>query len=142
MSTISKVLFCLILTVVLAVFTIVALGYGWLPTLGNKYTETYFGEKPRGWVLWYASGWEDHKIFFVFTADSDWVKRATEFGRLDKQGEMAREDCLPNLNPPWWFTTSQRTQGVCWERREGHSGNLKIHYAPESRFVYVIDYST
>lgn len=142
MSTISKAILGLLLTLVLAVFSLVALGYGWVPALGNKYTEAYFGEKPQGWVLWHASGWEDHKTFFVFTADSDWVKRAAEFGQLDEGGKMARQDCLSTFNPPWWFGMSQRTQGVCWERREGYAGNLKMHYSPESRLVYVFDYST
>ncbi len=142
MSTISKALLGLVLTLVLAIFSLVALGYGWVPTLGNKYTEDYFGERPQGLVLWHASGWEDHKIFFVFTADSDWVKRAAEFGKLDEGGKMMRQDCLSTFSPPWWFSTSERTQGVCWERREGYAGNLKMHYSPESRRVYVFDYST
>jgi hypothetical protein len=142
MSTISKALLGLALTLVLAVMTIVALGYGWMPAFGNKYTETYFGEKPGGWVLWHASGWEDHKIFFVFRADSNWVKRAAEFAGLDEVGNMAREDCLSSFSPPWWFTLSRRSQGVCWERREGYAGNLKFHYSPATGFVYVFDYST
>ncbi len=142
MSIISKAFLGLILTLVLAVFSLVAIGNGWVPTLGNKYTEVYFGEKPRGWVLWHASGWTDHRIFFVFTADDDWVKRVAEFGNLDEGGKMARKDCLLTSNPPWWFSLSHGTQGVCWERREGHAGNLKLHYSPETRFVYVFDYST
>jgi hypothetical protein len=142
MSMISKALLSLTVALVLAAFAIVGLGYGWVPALGNKYSENYFGEKPQGWVLWHASGWEDHKIFFVFTADGDWVRRAAQFGSLDEGGEMAREDCLSTFNPPWWFIMSPRTQGVCWKRREGYAGNLKIHYSPESRFVYVFDYST
>jgi len=55
---------------------------------------------------------------------------------------MARDECLSTFSTPWWFAVSQGTQGVCWERREGYAGNLKIHYSPESRFVYVFDYST
>ena len=55
---------------------------------------------------------------------------------------MAREDCLSSLNPPWWFALSQRTWGLCWERLEEYAGNVKMHYLPESRFVYVFDYST
>ena len=142
MSTISKIVLGLILTLVLTVFAVAALGYGWVPAFGNRHTETYFGEKPQGWVLWHASGWEDHKIFFVFTADSDWVSRAAEFGRLEEAGEMARDECLSTFNPPWWFAASPRTQGVCWERRAGHAGNVRMHYSPETRFVYVFDYST
>lgn len=142
MSTISKALLGLVLTLGLAIFAIVALGYGWVPALGNKYTEVYFGEKPQGWVLWHASGWEDHKIFFVFTADRGWVDRAAEFASLDAAGEMTRDDCLSSFGSPWWFALSQRTQGVCWERREGYAGNFKMHYSPDSGFVYVFDYST
>ena len=142
MSMISKALLGLILAVVLAVFSLVARGYGWVPSFGNKYTEVYFGEKPPGGVLWHASGWTDHKIFFVFTADSDWVERAAEFGNLEEGARMTRKDCLPSGNPPWWFRMSQGTQGICWERREGYAGYLKMHYSPETRFVYVFDFST
>ena len=139
---ISKAFLGLILTLVLVVFSLVAIGNGWVPTIGNKYTEVYFGEKPRGWVLWHASGWTDHKIFFIFTADSDWVNRAVEFGNLDGGKEMSRKDCMLGSNPPWWFRMSQDTQGVCWERREGYAGNLKLHYSPETRFVYAFDFSS
>ena len=87
MSTISRVVLGLILTLVLAVFALAALGYGWVPAFGIRHTGSYF-------------------------------------------------------NPPWWFAVSPRTLGVCWERREGHAGNVKMHYSPETRFVYVFDYST
>jgi len=114
MSTISKAFLTLILIMVLAVVSIAALGYGW----------------------------EDHKIFFVFTPDKEWVRRAAEFGSLDQAGERSRDDCLSTFSSPWWFSMSPHTRGVCWERREGYAGNLKMHYSPDSRFVYVFDYST
>lgn len=70
------------------------------------------------------------------------LRHISAIGNLVEVGEMARDECLSTFSTPWWFAVSQGTQGVCWERREGYAGNLKIHYSPESRFVYVFDYST
>jgi len=48
MSSISKALLGLFLALILAVFSLFAIGYGWVPAFGNKYTETYFGDRePR-----------------------------------------------------------------------------------------------
>jgi hypothetical protein len=141
MHSFSKIVFALLMTSILVVSAIVALAYGWVPTFGNEHTEDYFGRKPPTWVLWHATGWEDHKIFFVFPADREWVERAAASGNLDEIGEMTREDCLKALSPPWWFALSQQTGGVCWQRREGYAGHVRMHYAPESQLVYVFDFS-
>lgn len=131
-----------LLVIVLSVVALVVLGYGWVPSVSEAPTKDYFGERPRSLVAWYGSGWTDHKIFFIFKADPTFVRRAAKFGSLVRQGDMSRDDCLAAFNPPWWFDLTPHTQGMCWARREGYAGNIKMHYAPASGLVYVFDYST
>ena len=142
MNKFLKVFLGILLALVLGVVAIAAVGYGWVPLFGNRYTQDYFGAHPESWVAWYGSGWTDHQIYFIFKADRDWVERAAKFGGLVEEGQMRRVDCLATFNPPWWFDLSPRTQGVCWKRRANYAGNVKMHYAPSSGFVYVFDYST
>ena len=142
MNVLAKVALGTLLVLVLSIVALVVVGYGWVPSFREAPTVDYFGQRPRSMVAWYASGWTDHKIFFIFKADQSFVDRAARFGSLVREGEMPRDDCLDTYNPPWWFDLTPHTQGMCWKRREGYAGNIRMHYAPASGLVYVFDYST
>ena len=142
MRVLRKALLGFLLLASLAVVGIAALGFGWVPLFGFDSFEDYFGEHPQSWVAWYATGWTDHRLYMIFKAEPDWVARAAKYAYLEQVGMMSRDECLASFSTPWWFALASGTQGSCWARRDGYAGNLRMHVAPDSGFIYVFDYST
>ena len=142
MTVVRKILLGLVLLVSVAISGILALGYGWVPLFGFEYMDDYFGEAPDSWVASYGAGWTDHRLYLILQPETEWIEPAMDHADLVPSGEMGRFQCLEPFASPWWFALAPQTQGVCWVRRQGYAGKLRAHYAPESGFLYVFDYST
>jgi hypothetical protein len=142
MGTIKRVMLATLLAVVLAVTSLLALAYGWVPLPGDKYIKLYLGAVPDGFIAWHSSGWTDHQTYFIFKADRAWVERAVRFARLEDSGETVRSDCVEAPRPPWWFKLSPETPGRCWRRQRSYGGGMMLHFVPSTAYVYIFDYST
>ena len=127
---------------VVVVSTILWMASGVIPLSGRTQAVDLFESAPDGLILGYSAGWEDHKTFLWFAAESSWVAKAVANADLSNTGIAKREVCLGAPSSPWWIRIRPNESGQCWKRKHGYGGGTLLHYDEASGYVYVYDYST
>ena len=120
----------------------VSAAFGWIPSWRGIEVATYLGEEPEGLVLWHGSGFSDHRLFLIFAADDAWVERAVRHAELHPWPESRRGACLRVPSAPWWLDLAPETRGRCWRSNFRAPSYMQLHYASESGYVFVYDYSS